>query len=162
MRGEFRIGYGNDVHRLAAGRPLIIGGVPIESNLGADGHSDADVLTHAITDALLGALALGDIGTHFQNTDERWANAESFVFLRFAVGLMKEHGYAIENVDSTVELEQPKLRPYIQQIIEGLSQVLETDNGRVSVKAKSGEGVDAVGEKRAIRASAIVLLRKGD
>ena len=158
----FRIGHGSDVHRLVAGRPLILGGVAIESDLGADGNSDADALTHAITDAVLGALALGDIGLHFPNTDERWANAESFVFLRFAVGLMKQHGYSIENVDSTVELEQPKLRPYIEHIVEGLAQVLETDGRSVSVKAKSGEGVDAVGERKAVRATAVVLLRKDD
>ncbi len=156
----FRIGIGSDVHKLVPGRPLILGGVAIESDLGADGHSDADALSHAITDAILGALALGDIGSHFPNTDERWANAESFVFLRFAVGLVKQNGYSIENVDSTVELEHPKLRPYVQQIIDGLAQVLETDSGSISVKAKSGEGVDAVGEKRAVRATAIVMLRK--
>jgi 2-C-methyl-D-erythritol 2,4-cyclodiphosphate synthase len=158
----FRVGYGSDIHRLVAGRPLILAGVEIESDVGADGHSDADALTHAITDAILGALALGDIGSHFPNTDERWANAESFVFLRFAIGLMKQHGYSIENVDSTIELEQPKLRPYIQQMIDGLSQALETDHGSISVKAKSGEGVDAVGERRAVRATAVVLLRKNE
>lgn len=158
----FRIGYGNDIHRLVAGRPLVLGGVAIESELGAEGHSDADALTHAITDAILGALALGDIGSHFPNTDERWANAESFIFLRFAIGLMKQHGYSIENIDSTIELEQPKLRPYIERIIEGLAQVLETDHRSISVKAKSGEGLDAVGEKRAVRATAVVLLRKDE
>src|SRR5512134_1680648 len=106
----FRIGFGNDVHRLAEGRPLVLGGVEIESDLGAEGHSDADALTHAITDAILGALAAGDIGSHFPNTDERWAGAESFVFLRYAVGLMKQQGYEIGNVDTTIELEKPKLR----------------------------------------------------
>jgi 2-C-methyl-D-erythritol 2,4-cyclodiphosphate synthase len=156
----FRIGFGSDIHRLIPGRPLILGGVEIESDLGAEGHSDADALTHAITDAVLGALALGDIGSHFPNTDERWANAESFVFLRFAVGLMKQHGFAIGNVDATVELEQPKLRPYIERIVEGLGQVLETGDGSISVKAKTGEGVDAVGERKAVRAMATVLLRK--
>jgi 2-C-methyl-D-erythritol 2,4-cyclodiphosphate synthase len=140
----------------------MLGGVAIESELGADGHSDADALSHAITDAILGALALGDIGSFFPNTDERWANAESFVFLRFAIGLLKQHGYSIENVDSTIELEQPKLRPYIQQITDGLAQVLEVDHAAVSVKAKSGEGVDAVGEKKAVRATAVVLLRKDE
>lgn len=158
----FRIGHGSDVHRLVAGQPLILGGMAIESDLGAEGHSDADALSHAITDAILGALALGDIGSHFPNTDERWANAESFVFLRFAVGLMKQHGYSIENVDATVELEQPKLRQYIEHIVEGLARVLETDSRSVSVKAKSGEGVDAVGERRAVRATAVVMLRKDE
>ncbi len=158
----YRIGYGSDIHRLVEGRPLILGGVEIESELGAEGHSDADALSHAITDAILGALALGDIGSHFPNTDDRWANAESFVFLRFAIGLLKQHGYSVENVDSTVELEQPKLRSYIQQITDDLAQVLEVDHGAVSVKAKSGEGVDAVGEGRAVRATAVVLLRKDE
>src|SRR5215831_19604513 len=105
-----RIGFGSDIHRLVLGKPLILGGVKIESDLGADGHSDADALTHAITDAILGALALGDIGAHFPNSDERWRKAESFVFLRFAVGLMKERAFVVENVDSTIHLEQPKLR----------------------------------------------------
>jgi 2-C-methyl-D-erythritol 2,4-cyclodiphosphate synthase len=156
----FRIGHGNDVHRLVAGRSLILGGVPIESDLGAEGHSDADALTHAITDAILGALALGDIGSHFPNSDERWANSESFVFLRFAVGLMKERGFAIGNVDATVELEKPKLRDHIPAMVDGLSNALETETGRISIKAKTGEGVDAVGERRAIRATAVVILEK--
>jgi len=158
----YRVGFGNDVHRLSAGLPLILGGVAIESDLGAEGHSDADALTHAITDAILGALALGNIGTHFPNSDERWANAESFVFLRFAFGLMKQHGYSIENVDATVELEQPKLERYIEQIREGIAQVLESDARSISVKAKTGEGVDAVGERRAIRATAVVLIRNDE
>jgi 2-C-methyl-D-erythritol 2,4-cyclodiphosphate synthase len=157
-----RIGFGTDIHRLIKGRPLILGGVEIESDLGADGHSDADALTHAITDAILGALAAGDIGSHFSNSDERWANAESFVFLRFAVGLMKERGYTIGNLDATVELEKPKLREHIDAIVDGLSQVLETATDRVSVKAKTGEGVDAVGERRAVRATAVVLLVKSE
>lgn len=156
----FRVGFGNDIHRLVPGKRLILGGVEIESDFGAEGHSDADALTHAVTDAILGALALGDIGTHFPNSDERWRNAESFVFLRFAVGLMKEHGYEIVNVDSTVSLEQPKLRPYIDEIRQGLAGVLETETNCVSVKAKTGEGVDAVGERKAVRAEAIVLLKR--
>src|SRR5688572_15728125 len=158
----FRIGYGSDIHRLVEGRPLILGGVAIESELGAEGHSDADALTHAVTDAILGALALGDIGSHFPNSDERWANAESFVFLRFAVGLMKQHGYSLANLDSTVELEQPKLQPYIQQMRDGIAQVLESDPGSISVKAKTGEGIDAVGEGRAVRATAVVLIQKDE
>jgi 2-C-methyl-D-erythritol 2,4-cyclodiphosphate synthase len=154
----FRIGFGSDIHRLVPGRPLILGGVRVESDLGADGHSDADALTHAITDAILGALALGDIGTHFPPSDERWRHAESFVFLRFAVGEMKQHGYEIANVDSTVHLESPKLRPYIDEIRKGLADALEAETNRVSVKAKTSEGVDAVGERRAVRAEAIVCL----
>jgi len=153
------IGFGSDIHRLVPGRPLILGGVRIESDLGAEGHSDADALTHAITDAILGALALGDIGTHFPPSDERWRNAESFVFLRFTVGEMKRHGYEIANVDSTVHLESPKLRPYIDEIRKGLADALEVETNQISVKAKTGEGVDAVGERRAVRAEAIVLIK---
>lgn len=155
-----RIGIGSDVHRLVEGRPLVIGGVKIDSELGAEGHSDADVLCHALCDAILGALALGDLGKHFPNDEERWRNAESFIFLRYVVGLTKEHGYSVSNVDSTVHLEKPKLRPYIDDIRIGLADVLETETNCISVKAKTGEGVDAVGELRAVRADAIVLLSK--
>lgn len=157
---DVKIGFGSDIHKLVTGRPLVLGAVAIESDLGAEGHSDADALTHAITDAILGALAAGDIGTHFPNSDERWAGAESFVFLRYAVGLMKQRGYEIGNVDTTIELEKPKLRDHIEKMIEGLSQALEAEPSRISVKAKSGEGVDAVGERRAVRTTAVVLLRK--
>ena len=156
----FRIGFGSDIHRLTPDRPLILGGVRIDSDLGAEGHSDADALSHAVTDAILGALALGDIGTHFPPSDERWRNAESFVFLRFAVGEMKQHGYKIANVDSTVHLEKPKLRPYVDEIRKGLADALEVSTDQVSVKAKTGEGVGAIGERRAIEAEAVVLLQK--
>ena len=155
-----RIGFGTDIHRLAAGRPLMIGGVEIESDLGADGHSDADVLLHAVTDAILGALALGDIGSHFPNDEDRWRNAESSVFLRYAVGLMKARGYAVSNIDSVISLEKPKLRPFIDEMRENLANALEVETNCVSVKAKTGENVDAVGERRAVRAEAVVLLNK--
>jgi 2-C-methyl-D-erythritol 2,4-cyclodiphosphate synthase len=155
-----RIGFGTDIHRLVEGRRLVLGGVTIDSDLGAEGHSDADALTHAITDALLGAMALGDIGTHFPNSDERWRNAESFVFLRFAVGLAKQHGYSIVNIDSTIHLEMPKLQPYIQSMRDGIAEALEVETNCVSIKAKTSEGVDAVGEGRAVRADAVVLLTK--
>lgn len=154
----FRIGYGNDVHRLIAGRSLILGGVVIDSELGGDGHSDADVLIHAITDAIFGALALGDIGTHFPNDEERWRNAESSIFLRYGVGLMKQRGFEIANIDSTIDLEKPKLRPFIDEMRENLATALEIGIDQVSVKAKTGEKVDAVGEQRAVRAEAVVLL----
>jgi len=155
-----RIGVGSDIHRLVEGRPLVIGGVKIDSDLGADGHSDADVLCHALCDAILGALALGDLGKHFPNDEERWRNAESFIFLRYVVGLMKQQGYAVSNIDTTVHLETPKLRPFIDEIKKGLAEVLETETNCISVKAKTGEGVDAVGERRAVRADAVVLLAK--
>ena len=157
-----RAGIGYDSHRYSPRRPLTLGGVLITSEIGLEGHSDADAICHAITDAILGALALGDIGSHFPSSDERWSNAESFVFLRFAVGLMKQNGYRLANLDATVELEQPKLRPYIEQIATGLAQVLETDGGTISIKAKTGEGVDAVGERRAVRATAVVLLKRNE
>lgn len=158
----FRIGIGSDIHPLVEGRSLIIGGVQIESDLGADGHSDADVLCHALCDAILGALSLGDLGKHFPNDEERWRNAESFIFLRYVVGLMKERGYAIGNVDSTVHLEKPKMRPYIDKIKSGLAEVLETESNNISVKAKTSEGVDAVGERRAVRADVVILLRSSE
>jgi len=145
---------------LVEGRPLVIGGVKIDSDLGADGHSDADVLCHALCDAILGALALGDLGKHFPNDEERWRNAESFIFLRYVVGLMKQQGYAVSNIDTTVHLETPKLRPFIDEIKKGLAEVLETETNCISVKAKTGEGVDAVGERHAVRADAVVLLAK--
>ncbi len=155
-----RIGIGNDIHRLVAGRPLLLGGIRIESEFGAEGHSDADALSHAITDAIFGALALGDIGTHFPNSDERWRNAESLVFLRYAVGLMKEHGYQIGNVDTVIELEKPKLRSYIDQMRDSLAVVLEAETNRISIKAKTAEGLDAVGRGEAVSVSAVVLLTK--
>ena len=157
----YRIGFGTDIHRLVAGRPLIVGGVEIESDLGADGHSDADVLMHAATDAVLGALALGDIGTHFPNDDDRLRDAESSQFLKYAVGLIKQMGYAVANIDSVIDLEKPKLRPHIDTMRSNLATALEIDIDRVSVKAKSGENVDAVGELRAVRAQVIVLLTHG-
>ena len=131
----------------------------IESEKGAVGHSDADCLTHAVTDAILGALALGDIGQHFSDKDERWRGAASFVFLRFAVGLMKEKGFAVANVDSTINLETPKLRPFIDEMRENLANALEIELNCVSVKAKTGEKVDAVGNSEAVKVEAVVLLK---
>ena len=154
----YRIGFGNDIHRLESGKKLILGGVEIESELGAVGHSDADALAHAVTDALLGALALGDIGSHFSDKDEKWKGADSFVFLRSVVEMIKERGFSVVNLDSTINLESPKLRPFIEAMRENLANALEIETDRVSVKAKTGEKVDAVGEKRAIKAEAVVLL----
>lgn len=156
----FRIGFGNDIHRLEKGKPLILGGVLIESELGAVGHSDADALAHAVTDAILGALALGDIGAHFSDKDERWRNADSFVFLREAVRLMKEKGFSLSNVDSVINLEKPKLRPHIEKMRENLAAALEVGIEAVSVKAKTGEKVDAVGNLQAIKTEAVVLIVK--
>lgn len=155
-----RIGFGTDIHRLVAGKPLIIGGVNIECELGSDGHSDGDVLMHAATDAVLGSLALGDIGEHFPNSDERWRGAESSQFLANAVALVRERGFQIENLDSVIDLEAPKLRPHINLIRANVAAALGINIERVSVKAKTGERVDSVGESRAIRAQAIVLVSK--
>jgi len=154
----FRIGFGSDIHRLEIGRPLILGGIQIESELGAVGHSDADALAHAVTDALLGALALGDIGFHFSDKNPKWENADSFVFLEHAILLVKQKGYAVVNVDSTINLEKPKLRPFIDRMRENLAHVLEVEIDCVSVKAKTGEAVDAVGKLEAVKAEAVVLL----
>jgi 2-C-methyl-D-erythritol 2,4-cyclodiphosphate synthase len=154
----FRIGFGTDVHRLVEGRPLHLGGVLIDAEKGADGHSDADALLHAVTDAIFGAVAEGDIGTHFPSTEERWLNAESSVFLRYAVGMMKDRGYTVGNLDCVIDLELPRLRPHIDSMRENLAAILETETRQISVKAKTGEKVDAVGEGRAVRATATVLL----
>ncbi len=154
-----RIGHGSDIHRLEDGRPLIIGGVKVPSGKGAVGHSDADALTHAVTDAILGAIADGDIGSHFSDKDERWKGADSFVFLREAARLMRNNGFAIGNVDTTISLESPKLRPFINEMRANIASALQTSIENVSVKAKTGEGLDAVGEGRAIRVDAVVLLR---
>lgn len=156
----FRIGFGTDIHRLTTGRPLVIGGVTIDSELGADGHSDADVLLHAITDALLGALALGDLGSHFPNDEPRWQNAESTIFLKYAFGLVRERGYEISNLDCIVDLERPRLRPHIDAMRHNIAAALETLILNISVKAKTGEKVDAVGELQAVRAEAVVLLSR--
>lgn len=154
----FRIGFGNDIHKLIQGKPLILGGVEIPADKGAVGHSDADALLHAITDAILGALALGDIGSHFSDQDARWKNADSFVFLEHTVELMKEKGFQVVNVDSIISLEKPKLRPFVDKMRENLANILEIKLDCISIKAKTAEGLDAIGEERAIKAEAIVLL----
>ena len=155
-----RIGFGNDVHRLVAGERLILGGVELESDLGAEGHSDADALLHAITDAILGALALGDIGAHFSDKDARWKNADSRIFLQEAARMMRERGFSIANIDSTISLERPKLRPHIDRIRQNIADILQIEIAAVSVKAKTGEGVDSVGQRLAIKTDAVVLLEK--
>jgi 2-C-methyl-D-erythritol 2,4-cyclodiphosphate synthase len=155
---DLRVGQGWDVHRIAAGRALILGGVTIPSEFGLEGHSDADVLSHAITDALLGAAALGDIGMHFPDSDSRWKDADSLKFLRHARELAAEKGYAIVNVDSTVILERPKLKDFRTPIREKLAHTLGLETGQVSVKFKTAEKVGPVGEGRSAEAQAIVLL----
>lgn len=158
--GEIRTGLGWDVHRTAPGRPLILGGVTVPSDFGLEGHSDADVLAHAITDAILGAAALGDIGMHFPDTDPRWKGCDSLVFLRHAKELAEERGYSIVNVDSTVILERPKLKDYRTAIRERLAQTLGLELDRVSVKFKTAEKVGPVGEGRSAESQAIVTLHR--
>lgn len=157
---EIRTGLGWDSHRFIAGKPLILGGVIVPSEFGLEGHSDADVLAHAITDAILGAAALGDIGSHFPDTDPRWKGCDSLVFLRHAKELAEALGYRIVNVDSTVVLEQPKLKDYRQAMREKLAEALRLEPDRVSVKFKTAEKLGPVGEGRSAEAQAIVTLQK--
>ena len=157
---EYRTGLGWDVHRLAPGRPLILGGVTIPFELGLEGHSDADVLAHAITDAILGAAALGDIGMHFPDSDPRWKGADSLQFLKHAVDLAQSAGFKLINIDSTVILERPKLKDYRTAIRETLAATLGLPPDRVSVKFKTAEKVGPVGEGRSAEAQAVVTLRR--
>ncbi len=157
---EYRTGIGWDVHRMATGRRLLLGGVLISAEVGFEGHSDADVLAHAITDAILGAAALGDIGMHFPDTDPRWAGADSLQFLRDAQSLAAEAGFELVTVDSTVILEKPKLKDYRQAIRESLAGALKLDPGRVSVKFKTAEKLGPIGEGRSAEAQAVVTLRR--
>lgn len=157
---KLRIGYGFDVHRLADGHSLFIGGVKIPSDFGAVGHSDADVLLHAVCDALLGALSLRDIGYHFSDTDPAFKGIDSKILLQRVFDMMKEKGYAVNNIDTTVVLEKPKLSSYIPEMQKVISTLLEVDEDCVSVKATTHETVDSFGEKRAIKAYACCLLIK--
>lgn len=153
-----RIGEGWDVHALVPGRQLIIGGVHIPHSQGLLGHSDADVLLHAITDALLGAAALGDIGRHFPDTDERFKGADSSVLLKEAARRVREAGFEISNVDSTVIAQAPKLAPHIPAMVEGIARTLGVASGQVNVKAKTAEKIGPVGQGLSIEARAVVLL----
>ena len=155
----FRIGTGNDTHRLVEGRPLMLGGVLVASDYGGDGHSDADALLHAIADAILGALCEGDLGVHFPNSDPQWKNANSLELLSRVVWLAHERNFQVVNVDSTVMLEAPKLKPYVVSMRENIAEVLGIGISCVSVKAKTGEGLDSVGLGLAVSAQAVVLIK---
>ncbi len=157
---EFRTGLGWDVHRTGPGRPLIIGGITIPAEFGLEGHSDADVLLHAVTDALLGAAALGDIGMHFPDSDPQWKGADSIRFLEHALTMVRDRGYSLVNIDTTVILERPKLKDYRLPIREKLASILYLELDRVSVKFKTAEKVGPVGEGRSAEAQAIVTLRR--
>jgi 2-C-methyl-D-erythritol 2,4-cyclodiphosphate synthase len=162
MAVPFRIGQGWDVHRMESGRPLILGGVHIPSEFGLVGHSDADVLFHAVTDAILGALALGDIGMHFPDVAPEWKGTNSLQFLQHAVRLAKDKGYTPVNVDSTIILERPKLKEFRVAIRESLAQAVSLESEAVSVKFKTAEKVGPVGEGRSCEAQAVVLLANAE
>jgi len=153
-----RTGLGYDSHRLAAGRPLILGGVELESERGLDGHSDADALTHAVIDAVLGAAGLGDIGMHFPDSDDRWRDADSIDLLRSAVAAARGAGYAVVNVDATVVMEAPRLGPARERMRARLAEALGVDPGAVNVKARTGEGIGFVGRGEGVAALAIATL----
>jgi 2-C-methyl-D-erythritol 2,4-cyclodiphosphate synthase len=153
-----RIGNGFDVHAFATGRPLVIGGVTIPFDRGLAGHSDADVLLHAIADAVIGALALGDIGVHFPDTDARWKGADSRMLLRHVAGLARERGYAIGNVDATVVAQAPRLRPYVDAMRGNIAADLGCDPSAVSVKATTTERLGFTGREEGIAALATLLL----
>ena len=155
-----RIGHGYDVHKLVEGRELILGGVHIPHRLGLLGHSDADVLLHAISDAILGALALGDIGKHFPDTDPAYAGADSLVLLQNVMALADKEGYALGNLDATILAQQPKLRPHIDTMRANIAKVLNADIAQVSVKATTEEHLGFTGREEGIAAHAVVLLIK--
>lgn len=156
----YRIGIGYDIHKLTTGRDLIIGGVKITHEKGLLGHSDADVLIHAIIDSMLGALALADIGTLFPDTDPKYKNIDSTILLKHVYELIKTKGYEIENLDSNIIAQQPKMMPYIPKMKEVLCGILNIDLDKISIKAKTKEKLDAVGQELAIESNAVVLLKK--
>lgn len=157
---EYRIGQGTDLHVLVENRDFVLGGVTIPYEKGFKAHSDGDVLIHAIIDALFGALCLDDIGAHFPDNDPKYKNADSAKLLEEAVLIIRNLGWEINNLDSTIHAQAPKLRPHVLAIREKLAQILNISVDKVSVKAKTNEGVDAVGEKRAVSVDCVVLLYK--
>ena len=156
----YRVGLGYDIHRLTEGRDLIIGGVKITHEKGLLGHSDADVLIHAIIDAMLGALALADIGTLFPDTDKKYKDIESTLLLEKIYEKISEKGWQIVNIDSNIIAQEPKMMPYIPKMKKVLCKILEIEPDELSIKAKTNEDMDAVGQKLAIEAHAVVMLRK--
>lgn len=155
-----RIGQSTDIHQLAEGRKLILGGVEIEHTKGLVGHSDADALTHAVAEAILGALALGDLGKWFPDTDDKWKGVSSLLILEEVARMMEEKGYMIGNVDSLVMIEKPKMAPHIEKMRENFARVLHCDISQVSVKATRGEKMGFVGREEGVQAFAVVLLEE--
>jgi len=162
MNEYARVGIGYDIHRLVEGRKLVLGGVEITYEKGLLGHSDSDVLIHAVCDALLGAAAMGDIGTHFPDSDPQWSGASSLDFLSNVVELLAQEGWGVTNVDSTIMAERPKIGPYREKIRQSLAPVLGLSVDRVSIKAKTNEGLDSLGRNEAIAAHAVVLIHRLD
>lgn len=160
MKPEYRIGTGYDIHKLVEGRDLIIGGIKIDYEKGLYGHSDADVLVHAIIDAMLGALALGDIGTYFPDTDEKYKDADSRYILKLAYDIINTQGYVINNLDSNIIAQEPKMMPHITKMKIELAKILQIDKKLISIKAKTNEKMDAVGKGLAIEANAVVMLKR--
>ena len=156
----YRIGQGFDIHKLVDGRKFILGGIEIDYEKGLLGHSDADALCHSIIDALFGALALGDIGTHFPDSNPKYKDVDSTKLLKHAYSLIKNEGYEIVNLDNTIFAQEPKMKPYVVKIQKNLSDILEIDKNLISVKAKTMEEQDSVGQKLAISTQSIVLLKK--
>jgi 2-C-methyl-D-erythritol 2,4-cyclodiphosphate synthase len=157
---EYRTGLGYDLHRLKEGRKLTLGGIDIPFDKGLDGHSDADVLIHALIDAMLGSIAAGDIGQHFPPDDPQFKNISSTKLLTKVKSVLAEHHYRIVNVDSVIIAEQPKLRPYITQMQQNLARILDVKPEQISIKATTTEGLDSTGQGKAIAAQAIVLVKK--
>ena len=159
---QFRIGNGYDIHRLKIGRNLIIGGVKLKhpDNLGLDGHSDADVLTHSIMDALLGALSLGDIGKYFPPSDQKWKNADSLSLLTQVVELIRKKGWEINNIDTVIIAERPKIKPHVNAMKKNISKVLQIDEDFIGIKATTNEKLGPEGREEGISCYAIVLLEK--
>lgn len=155
-----RVGIGYDLHRLAEGRALVVGGITVPFEKGAIAHSDGDVLAHAICDALLGAAGLGDIGTHFPDSDPKWKDASSLRFLEHVDGLLDEHGWTIDHIDAIVVMEKPKMNPHFPAMRQALAEALGVDVARIHLKAKTTEGVDAVGRGEAIAAHAVATLER--
>ncbi len=155
-----RIGHGFDAHRLVEGRPFVLGGIEIPFERGPLGHSDADVLAHAISDALLGACALGDLGKHFPDTDERWKGADSMRLLAACADMVRERGYAVGNLDATIVVQAPKLAPHLERIRASIAAVLRIETDAVSVKAKTSEGMGYTGDGTGIAAYAVACLTR--
>jgi len=155
---KIRVGLGFDVHELKSGTPLHLGGILIPSDLGAVGHSDADVLIHALCDAILGAAGMRDIGHHFSNKDDRWRNADSKIFLREVMAMISSKGWKVENADCTLVLESPKINPHIDQMKAALAPILGISESDISIKATTNEGLGYVGRREGINATSVVLL----